>query len=216
MPQITDIKPQKKPGRFNVYLNGQYAFSLTTETLFKTGLKIDQEISEEKIEQLVKDDDFVRVYDYVLKYLSLRPRSVKEINDWFRRKGTGEETRKQIIKKLEVLGYLNDEEFVKWWLEQRDHFHPSGSRLLTMELRQKGISDEIIKNAIELRWEDNPDRGAGERDLAQKVVDKKIKILASLPGRERKQKLIQALLRRGFSWDIIKEVLPNQLVDEEN
>jgi regulatory protein len=100
MPQITDIKPQKRPGRFNIYLDGHYAFAVSAESLVKAGLTINQEISSETVEKLIKDDEFGKTFDNSLKFMSFRPRSEKELQNWFKRKEVGEETQKLVVKKL--------------------------------------------------------------------------------------------------------------------
>lgn len=202
MPQITDIKPQKRKQRFNVYVDGKFSFGLDADTLVKSGLKINQEISQEEIEKLVKENEFVKVYDRVLKFFSYRPRSEKELEDWFRRKQVGEETQKLIKQKLSQLGYLNDEEFAKWWIEQRTTFRPAGARLLAMELRQKGVPQDLIARLLNCYIAKD-----SERELAKKVVEKKLKTFKNLPPLELKQKLAASLARRGFSWETIKEVI---------
>lgn len=203
MPQITDIKPQKRKQRFNVYVDGKFSFGLDADTLVKSGLKINQEISQEEIEKLVKENEFVKVYDRVLKFFSFRPRSEKELRDWFKKKQVGEETQKLIYQKLKHLNYLNDEEFTKWWIEQRTTFRPSGSRLLALELRQKGVPREIIDKLLITNYE----LLITERAQALKIAQKRWERLKGLPHREAREKLGAFLARRGFSWETIKEVL---------
>jgi regulatory protein len=208
VPLITDIKPQKNKKRFNIYLDGKFAFGLPAETLVKVGLKIDQEISEKKIETLIKEDEFIKFYDRVLKFLSYRPRSEKEIQDWFKRKKVGSETQKLIEKKLRRYHYLNDQEFTRWWIEQRMTFRPFGKRRLSLELRQKGISKEIIEEQLDSLKNEELSQ------LAEKVAKKKLKVLENLPYFEARQKLTAFLARRGFRWEIIKEVVAKTLKKE--
>jgi len=202
VPQITDIKPQKRKQRFNVYVDERFAFAVSAEALAKAGLKTNQEIPEEKIEELTKEDDFVKIYERVLKFFSFRPRSEKELRDWFRKKQIGEETQKLIYQKLRNLGYLDDEEFAKWWIEQRTTFRPSGLRLLTLELRQKGISKDLIAKLLNCHIVKDK-----EVELARKVAGKKLKLLKHLSDLELRQKLTAALIRRGFSFEVAKKVV---------
>lgn len=209
MSRITDIKPQKfsKGGpRFNIFIDEKFAFGLPAETLVKAGLKIDQDISPSEIDKLIKENDFIRVYDLALKFLSFRPRSEKELNDWFSRKQIGEETKKMADQKLKKYGYVNDEEFAKWWIEQRMEFKASGKKLLRMELKQKGIPEEIITRLLDGYIAKNT-----EIELARKVVEKKMKILKGLSKQEIRQKLTQALARRGFSWEVTKQVIDEKI-----
>lgn len=210
MPQITDIKPQKRKKRFNIYVDGKFSFGLDADTLVKSGIQINQEISQEEIEKLVKEGEFVKVYNRVLKLLSYRPRSEKELKDWFKKKNVGEETKKLVIRKLQKLGYLNDEEFAKWWIEQRQTFRPTGFRLLALELRQKGISREIVNK----QFSNLAIKQLSEAELAKKVVEKKMRSLKGYSSLEQRQKLASALARRGFSWEVIKEVVDEFLKKE--
>lgn len=205
MPIVTDIKPQKRQGRFNIFVNNKFSFSVTADNLVKHGLNINQEIGSEKIEKLIKENEYGLVLDKALKFLSFRPRSEKELKDWFKRKEVGDETQKLVLKKLKHLKLLNDEEFAKWWMEQRTQFHPSGMRLVKMELKQKGISDEII-NELRAKIQDT-----SEIELARKVLEKKLPRLKNYKGLELKKKLQMILAQRGFSWEVIKEVITDYL-----
>lgn len=210
MPIITDVKPQRRKGRFNIYINGKYGFSASAEALAKADLFINQEITSEKIEKLIKDDEFGKTFDNSLKFISFRPRSEKELQNWFKRKEVGEETQKLVIKKLKHLGFLNDEEFAKWWIEQRTEFHPSGMRLIKMELKQKGISDDIVSR---ITSHISP---ISEFELAKKVVEKKLPRLKNYKGQELRKKLQNLLAQRGFSWEIIKELVDSIVKKPDN
>lgn len=193
--------------RFNVYVDGKFTFGLDADILVKSDLKVNQEISQAIIEKLIKENEFAKAYERVLKFFSYRPRSEKELKDWFTKKQIGEELQKLLIQKLKDLGYLNDEEFARWWIEQRVTFKPAGKRLLNMELRQKGISSEIINQQLN----NLAIKQFSEVELARRMVDKKLKSLKHLSGLELKQKLVAALGRRGFSWETIKEVVDGVL-----
>jgi len=206
MPQITDIRRQKQKLRFNIYLDEKYSFSLPADVLVKSGLKIGQPLSDKEIEELIKENEFARVYDRVLKFLSFRPRSEKELRDWFSKKQVGEETKKMVWKKLEHLGYINDEEFAKWWIEQRTSFRPTGKYALARELKQKGIPRDLIAQLL-----DGSIVSLSEIELAKKAVEKKVKLYSHLPLQEFRQKLASFLARRGFSWETIREVVKQNL-----
>jgi regulatory protein len=211
MPTVTDIKPQKRQGRFNIYLDGKYSFAVSAESLVKAGLSINQEISPETVEKLIKDDEFGKTFDNSLKFISFRPRSEKELRDWFKRKEVGEETQKLVVKKLKHLGFLNDEEFTKWWIEQRTEFHPSGMRLIKMELKQKGIPDDIISGFM-----NDDSRFKNEKELAKRVIEKKLPRLKNYKGQELRKKLQNLLAQRGFSWETIKTLIDEKIPKEYN
>ncbi len=203
MPIITAIKPQKrKEGKFNLFLEGRFAFSLPLEVVVREGLKENQEIAEEKVATLIKESDFSSIFDKVLKFLSFRPRSEFEIKEYLLKKNVGEETLRLVMQKLKQVGLVNDEAFAKWWIEQRSVFRPTGLRLVKYELRRKGVAEEIISLLLA---EARPK--AADALLAEKLIEKKLARLKNLPENELKQKLYTSLSQRGFALEVIEEAV---------
>src|ERR1035437_11177164 len=88
-------------------------------------------------------DDFEKFYKASVRYLSFRPRSEKELRDYLKKKKCDDLTAKRILESLKRDRFINDEEFVRWWVEQRTLLKPKAVRVIKYELKQKGISDEI-------------------------------------------------------------------------
>lgn len=170
-------------------------------TVFREKIEVEKEITEEKIKRLIKISGRQKILEKVFKFLSYRPRSQKEVREYLWRKKVDEEEGEAIVRQLEKDNYLNDEEFARWWVEQRTTFQPKGWQALKMELKQKGLKNEIIE---EIR---SQGLGVREFELAQKVAEKKLRSLGNLPSLELKQKLSATLARRGFDWETIKEVV---------
>lgn len=204
MPQITAIKPQKRRKRVNIFLDGQFAFGADLETLAKTDLKVGQVLSERKIEEIVKEAELAQVFARVLKFLSFRPRSEKELTDWFLRKEVGFKTQALIRRKLEKQKLLDDKEFSRWWLEQRLLFRPQGIRLVRFELKRRGVSENIIEEIFQEAGD-----SFSEKKLAEKAALKKLRSLKNLSQEKTREKLSSFLLRRGFPWEIACEVIEN-------
>lgn len=208
MPQITQIKPQKRQGRFNIFIDGEFAFALSAEIILKEGFKVGQETSLEKISKLIKENELQTNLDKVFKFLSFRPRSKKEILVFLKKKQLGEETEGMILKKLEDLELINDLDFAEWWIEQRRTFRPKGYHFLKLELKQKGINEKVINQVLTSINKES------EITLAKKVLDKKKRQLHGLPREEFKKKAFDFLLRRGFSYEITKEAIEKELAKE--
>ncbi|MBU3956917.1 RecX family transcriptional regulator [Patescibacteria group bacterium] len=199
MAKITRIKAQKNKKRVNIYLDGKFAFGLDADNFLKAGLKVGQNLTQKQIDDLVFKNEFQKLLNRALRLISRRPRSEKEIHDYLRRKKSPPELIEKVIKKLKQLKQVNDLEFARWWVEQRSTFRPRGKFGLKMELRQKGVNEKIIKQVIDEKVKELP--------LAQKLAQKKFKTYKNLPREERYQKMSAFLARRGFSWEIIKEVV---------
>jgi regulatory protein len=95
---------------------------------------------------------------------------------------------------------LDDVKFAQWWVHQRTEFRPRGARALQMELQQKGIDRDIIKNVL-------ADAEIDEVAIAKHLYKKNSYKWKKYEDFEAKQKATQFLARKGFSWNVIKEVV---------
>lgn len=198
---ITAITPQKrKKNRVNIFLDGKFAFSLPLELLVKHRLTANQQLTQEQVSQFMKESDFDYIYARVLNLLSHRPRSRREIEDYCKKYEVGEETKQLLFKKLEKNQLVNDFLFAEWFVEQRLRFLPKGKRLIALELRQKGISSEIIVQVLG-KVDENI------RDTVLPIVTRKMKQWQKLPEAVRRQKIVSFLGRRGYDFDTIGQVL---------
>lgn len=201
MPTITRIQQQKDANRANIYLDGKFAFGITLEVLLKYHLDINKEISEETIEVLKNEDLEEKIYARAVNFSTIRPRSEKEIRDWFKRKKVPEEVIEVVFNRLNNLDLVNDLAFAKWWIEQRQTFRPKSKRFIQFELRKKGIKNEIISELLSGWGSEN------EESIALSLAEKRHKRLAHLPIEEQRKKLTQFLASRGFSWSEVKKVI---------
>ena len=111
-------------------------------------------------------DDLEKFYKAAFRFLSFRPRSEKEVKRLLKKKKCDELTSQRIIENLKEHKFLNDEEFARWWIEQRTFIKPKAWRVIKFELKQKGIAEEII---AEIRKDENSNRlGKGNKIGAKK------------------------------------------------
>lgn len=210
MPQITSIEPQKKKkGRFNVFLDGQFAFGIDENTLVKNLLKVGQILTKNQVERLVKETILGKLTDQALRFLSIRPRSEKEVVDYLvqkiaRRENIKYQEAKQsplidtVIVKLKRYKYLDDRQFAKWLVNSRIKLGPRGLFLIKQELIHKGISKENIESVL-IGYPD-------QRVLAQRAIEKKLKKWHGLSRIDLKKKIYTYLAGRGFDFETIKQV----------
>lgn len=197
--KITAIKQQERlKGRYSVFADEKYAFSLSEGTLLDQKLHIGQEITKEQLAGYKKLSADNKAYGLTLAYVARRMRSRWELTDYFRRKEYSEELGAEIMEKLERLGFVNDETFAKNWVENRRLLKPVSKRRLSQELRQKRIADDIIEQVLA---EDETE----EVDTLRELVERK--------RRQSKYqdnlKLMQYLAGQGFNYGDIKAVLEN-------
>lgn len=155
----------------------------------------------------MEDKEYKRFLDKALRYLAYRPRSEKEVRDALIKKKAPASVIDKIIQWLKEKRFINDDEFARWWIEQRARFKPKGARIIKMELMQKGLHYDIIASAFENIEEDS----ISEEEQVKKIVMKKIGKYSLLPKQEIYKKLGAFLARRGYSWEIIKSSIDDVL-----
>lgn len=212
MPKITRLEVQKNnQDRYNIYLDKEFAFGIDEENLVKFDLHKGQELTEEEVERIFEESELYKLYRRALDFLSYRPRSVKETQDYLRKKITNYELLvtsyeseaaiiQSIINRLQRAGYLDDASFVEWWIRQRtESSKPRGIYYVRSELYQKGINGKLagkIWRELEI----------DEDALCQKAATKRAHRYNLEDFKERK-KLFNYLTRRGFSFDTVKQVV---------
>jgi regulatory protein len=196
---ITAIIVQKRnPNRVNVELDGEFAFGL--DRMVAAWLKVGQQLSQERIDHLCFADSIEKAFIRAVRLLSYRPRSEAEIRERLRKSGQEEIVIDQVIHKMRESQLLDDEGFSKEWIENRSTFRPRSRRLLQMELKQKGIPQDIIKKTLEETQDDTT--------LALQAATKSAHRWTGLDESEFRKKLTGFLGRRGFSYSIISEIIP--------
>lgn len=200
MPVITSIKPQKNNKRVNIYIDNKFAFGIDLENFVKFHLKVDQELDEKQINKIIKEAEFKKILDKLLNFATLRPRSEKEVKDYLKRKKSPESITKELFKRLNSLELINDTKFAKWWVEQRQSFSPKTKRVLSNELRIKGINREIIKDILE-------ETEIDEVKLAKELIESKMYKWERFDPKIKKQKISQYLAGKGFDWNVIEKII---------
>ncbi|HEX2619589.1 MAG TPA: RecX family transcriptional regulator [Phototrophicaceae bacterium] len=194
---ITTLEVQKRnKERVNVYLDGEYSFSTTL--IDAARLRKGQTLTDAEIAALRVEDAIAKAVDSAVRFLAYRPRSVAEIQRNLAEKSIDELVITAAIDRLSTLGYLDDEAFARFWVDNRTAFKPLGPSALRYELRQKGIAEGIIEEIL-----DQLDATASARQAASGQIRR----LRGSDQRTFRQKLGSFLQRRGFGYDVISEVV---------
>lgn len=198
---VTRVSPQQATAeRMNIYLDDRFAFSISVRALTEHPVSVGDHLSEADITRLRNADEPDRAVFTALNLLAHRGRSERELRQRLRQKGYTPEAIDEAIRRVIDWGYLNDERFAASWVEQRQSSRPRSRRALEHELREKGVDREIIETTME---EAEIDEVADARRLA---ADKWRKERALEPDK-RRQRTAAFLARRGYGWDVAKQVL---------
>jgi len=186
--------------RVNVFIDGEFSFSLSLDLALQHGLKKDIVIDAALLKVLLQEDGDAKATARALYFLGFRQRSENEVRKKLQEKGFPDDVIDRVLDKLRRNNLIGDAKFAEAWIENRSLHRPRGARMLQQELRKKGISTETIAAAL-------PDR---EEELAnavsalQKILQSKERVWANLEEKEKYQKSIQYLMRRGFHYAICK------------
>lgn len=196
--KITNIQQQvKRQNRYSVFVDGTYSFSLGDAALLDAKISVGQEIDDAALAALKKLSADDKLYNSVLNYLAIRPRSTWEIQSYLKRKDADEDQAKQIIQKLIDLKLIDDYDFARRWIENRRLLKPTSRRKLQLELRAKNVPSDVIDAALS-EADDLSDQSTLNELVARKRKQTKY---------QDDQKLMQYLARQGFQYDDIKNAL---------
>lgn len=191
--RISKVSPAvKTAGRYNIYVDGKYSFSLDELQLVQNGLHSGLEISEAQLEQLKSESDFGKNYIRAVDLISRRLRSEREIRDYAFRKQWTKSNTERVVERLKARGYLNDRRFAELFFGSRHQSGRYSLKRIRLDLVKKGISGDIIDDLCHAN---------GDSAALLKLIKKRINKY------DDENKLIAYLARNGFRYDDIKAAL---------
>ena len=195
MSRITAIRTRRRAGKgVKIFLDGRFAFSLGAKTVLQEGLKIGQELSGDRVTALAAIERHERCLSFANRFLSYRPRSEFELRERLQRRGFDKDSIEGSITTLKDQGYVDDIAFARYWKENRETFSPRSQWLTGLELRRKGIADDVISTVI---------RDADDSESAYQAALGKAYRLPSNNYDLFRRRLGEFLKRRGFSYEVI-------------
>ena len=191
---VTALSAQKKnPNRINVFLDGEFAFGLSR--IVAAWLRVGEILSEEKIARLKEQDSLEVATQRAIELISYRPRSEAEIRKRLTEKGFGAQEVEEVLGRLRQAGLVSDEAFARTWADNRSTFRPRSHRMVAAELRQKGVANETIEQALS----ELPDDG----DLAYQTALRYARRLEGEDWEGFRKKLGGHLGRKGYSYETV-------------
>lgn len=219
MTKITSVEPQKSSyakaserrriRRYNVFLDGKFGFAADEDLVVEFRLVPGKVIDQVNLKGLLFEAEVGKLMERMYRLWNIRPRSEKEVRNYFRIKGkelTSDLTVNLVIKKLKQKGLLDDKKFAKDWMEARSKKY--GKNRIRQELYQKGIDKEIVNEVIE--------NGENSEQITQQALEKKLRVWKNLKALEFKKKAYGYLIRRGFEYEVVKKVVEKYIKREYN
>lgn len=202
MPVITKISQQKKDKeRYNIFLDEVYEFSVHESNLVKFGLTKGMQLDSWEKENLLYEEEIQRAVNRSLHFLGFRMRSEHEVKEKLLQAEFGESVIQEAIIKLKKLGFLDDHAFSEALLRTQKNSSGKGPNAIKHEMTNKGIDPSVQETVLE---EYDPQE---QLATATKLVEKAARKHASIAPAQLKQRIQNALQRKGFSFEIIKEAV---------
>ena len=192
---VTAVEPRRKSFSA-LYIDGEFAMKLDTETLLANHIRAGVEIDDEDLHNLVIESNNKRAKEKALWLISYRDHSEKELVDKIKR-DYSEESALAAVAKLKDLGLVNDENFARRYAEQLLFSKHNAPRGAVRQLVQKGIDRELAEEIIE-------EIDFDPCDGIRAVIDRKYK---NINDEKIRRRAVAALQRLGYGWDDIKTVL---------
>jgi len=198
---ITKIERQKKrTSRKSVFIDGSFAFGVSDEVLLKFSLHEGAQLDKGALEKILETENEETAKQKALRFLSIRPRSKKEIRDYLLKKEFSAAITEKIVGRLETLNMLDDVAFARMVCRDALAKKPAGAKMLRQGLIRKGVPGPIVETV--LAEFSTPE---SEFLMAVKAAERqRVRIGRSskqLDSDHFKKKIVDYLVRRGFAFD---------------
>ncbi len=197
MAKVTALKQQvRNKRRISVFLDGEFAFGVPD--IVAATLRVDQELSQADIDDLQGRATIEVAKQSAMRFISYRPRSSAEVRNNLKKKAYEPDVIDVVIDWLPTVHMLDDFEFARYWIDQRETFKPRSRMVLAMELNQKGVPRAIIDEVI---------GDVNEVESAYRAAEKRKGRWESLPEDQFRLKMYRYLQSRGFNYGVAREVM---------
>lgn len=201
MAVISKVSAQRRPGRYNIFLDGKYAFSASEKTLAEFVLLKGKELSTEQVEKIKQFDADAKASDLAAHFLSYEPRTVYEVLQYLAKHEISNEAAESAVNELTELGYLDDRQYVKLFLKNDFQIGSDGPKSLSRKLSQKGITPELTAEILEEVGEDD------WLQVAERVIKSMRHQVGKISERELERKIKTKLLSHGFDASLAGTVI---------
>ncbi|NGQ96392.1 RecX family transcriptional regulator [Brevibacillus sp. SYP-B805] len=199
--RITAVQQDgKNKRRYHVYVDDQFAFSVHEDILVKYRLLKGTELDREAFAEILEEEERNKAYLLALRYVGIRPRTAAQLERYLAEKGHDAETAREIRRRCESQGYIDDEAFARQWVRERMRLKARSLYAVKRELQMKGVAADIIDAALREVSRDD------ELEAARKLAAKRLRGAGGPIDAAAERKLLMLLARNGFSSSVISQL----------
>ncbi len=204
--KITSIERQKhRNNRYSIFVDKEFSFGLSEKVLSQLQLNIGTSLNPAELVNISEMEDVEKAFQFAIRYHSIRPRSSSEFKVYLTKKKFSEAVINSAMEKLNSLSVINDKEFARMFVSDKLKLRPVSRIMMEILLSKKGIKKELAQSILNKYYTvDSEKKVAAE--LAKKRIERYIKNKFTEVDLK---KVFDFLLRRGFSYSIVTDVLKN-------
>lgn len=207
---ITKIEVGKRnKERVNIYIDEEYAFSISAELIYKENIKVKDKIDVDSLKKLADEYNYIKCKNTALKTIERTYKSEKELAQKLALKGYDDHIINRTINFMKEYNLLNDNNYATMYV--KDKSRNIGKKKIKYSLLQKGIDEEIIESELEKINNDEV------KAIVYEMALKKYKVFSKRENDNYKltQKLYRFLMGKGYDYDLIKDVVKSIVKSED-
>lgn len=202
------INKFKKIGsnKYKIYFDNE-SLIVYEDVILKYNLLYKKDIDNNLLIEINKENYKSSIYDVSIKYISVRMRSKKELEEYLKKKKYDQKDIEETIKRLQSQDLLNDEKFAKSYINDKLYLTNYGLTKIKNDLLKLGVEEYIIDaivNNIDLQV---------INDKLSKIIDKELKINSKLPTNKLNNKIINRCINLGYNYEDILNILNDKNIE---
>lgn len=194
---------RKNKERINVSIDGEFAFACYKEVAVERGVAVGKEFSQTDIEKIKYADGEMYAIKTAMSYVAARQRTKKDIERKLKDRDIAAEHIEKAVSMLEEYGYVCDEEYAEVYARELAERYPR--RMVRQKLMQKGIESSLAEQAV---------KNINDMPLLARLYERYEERYADEEQPKRGQKIVRALMQKGFSYGDIQSVMENGYYEE--
>lgn len=202
------INKFKKIGsnKYKIYFDNE-SLIVYEDVILKYNLLYKKDIDNDLLIEINKENYKSSIYDVSIKYISVRMRSKKELEEYLKKKKYDQKDIEETIKRLQSQDLLNDEKFAKSYINDKLYLTNYGLTKIKNDLLKLGVEEYIIDEIV-----NNIDLQV-INDKLSKIIDKELKINSKLPTNKLNNKIINRCINLGYNYEDILNILNDKNIE---
>lgn len=202
------INKFKKIGsnKYKIYFDNE-SLIVYEDVILKYNLLYKKDIDNDLLIEINKENYKSSIYDVSIKYISVRMRSKKELEEYLKKKKYDQKDIEETIKRLQSQDLLNDEKFAKSYINDKLYLTNYGLTKIKNDLLKLGVEEYIINEIV-----NNIDLQV-INDKLSKIIDKELKINSKLPTNKLNNKIINRCINLGYNYEDILNILNDKNIE---